>query len=287
MLFKAKPDIHVEAKTESHDVVNPGPPAKPDTHVEAKTESHDVVNPGPPVTLDYMPIPFQKYKTVHSELQSKFNRYLAIGAALFAVSLYLAIKEDLFAKEALRPPASYRNRKKAYLTDAKSKKSEPEPSPPVVAAEQLEQEPEVVKEVEASPPATPEPSEQIPPEKPAKSGAMPIVVKKLQHEDEHDKEERISTEAKKRIVAATDHDDKPAAEKKAERWSSERYSHLPEEIPYLLIGAGTAAYYAALSIRARDADAKVLMIGEENQLPYNRPPLSKELWWYGDDKKDA
>lgn len=63
--------------------------AKPDTHVEAKTESHDVVNPGPPVTLDYMPIPFQKYKTVHSELQSKFNRYLAIGAALFAVSLYL------------------------------------------------------------------------------------------------------------------------------------------------------------------------------------------------------
>uniref|UniRef100_F1KVX8 Apoptosis-inducing factor 1 n=1 Tax=Ascaris suum TaxID=6253 RepID=F1KVX8_ASCSU len=260
------------------------PSAKPDTHVEAKTESHDVVNPGPPVTLDYMPIPFQKYKTVHSELQSKFNRYLAIGAALFAVSLYLAIKEDLFAKEALRPPASYRNRKKAYLTDAKSKKSEPEPSPPVVAAEQLEQEPEVVKEVEASPPATPEPSEQIPPEKPAKSGAMPIVVKKLQHEDEHDKEERISTEAKKRIVAATDHEDKPAAEKKAERWSSERYSHLPEEIPYLLIGAGTAAYYAALSIRARDADAKVLMIGEENQLPYNRPPLSKELWWYGDDK---
>lgn len=80
----------------------------------------------------------------------------------------------------------------------------------MVAAEQLEQEPEVVKEVEASPPATPEPSEQIPPEKPAKSGAMPIVVKKLQHEDEHDKEERISTEAKKRIVAATDHEDKVA-----------------------------------------------------------------------------
>ncbi|VDK63068.1 unnamed protein product [Anisakis simplex] len=27
-----------------------------------------------------------------------------------------------------------------------------------------------------------------------------------------------------------------------------------------------------------------MMIGDETQLPYNRPPLSKELWWYGDDK---
>lgn len=59
---------------------------------------------------------------------------------------------------------------------------------------------------------------------------------------------------------------------------------LPEEIPYLLIGSGTASYYAALAIRARDADAKVLMIGDEKHLPYNRPPLSKELWWYGEDR---
>ncbi|VDM52988.1 unnamed protein product [Angiostrongylus costaricensis] len=47
---------------------------------------------------------------------------------------------------------------------------------------------------------------------------------------------------------------------------------------------GTAAYYASLAIRARHADAKVLMIGEEKHLPYNRPPLSKELWWYGDEE---
>ncbi|VDO35056.1 unnamed protein product [Haemonchus placei] len=51
----------------------------------------------------------------------------------------------------------------------------------------------------------------------------------------------------------------------------------------MLVGAGAAAYYASLAIRARHADAKVLMIGEENHLPYNRPPLSKELWWYGDE----
>ncbi|CAI5445873.1 unnamed protein product [Caenorhabditis angaria] len=52
---------------------------------------------------------------------------------------------------------------------------------------------------------------------------------------------------------------------------------------YVIIGSGTAAYYASLAIRAKQAEAKVLMIGEENELPYNRPPLSKELWWYGDE----
>lgn len=61
-------------------------------------------------------------------------------------------------------------------------------------------------------------------------------------------------------------------------------NQLPEEIPYLLIGSGTASYYAALAIRARDADARVLIVGDEKHLPYNRAPLSKELWWYGDDR---
>ncbi|TKR66671.1 hypothetical protein L596_022930 [Steinernema carpocapsae] len=53
-------------------------------------------------------------------------------------------------------------------------------------------------------------------------------------------------------------------------------------VPYLLIGGGTASYYASLAIRARDSDAKVLVVGEEEDMPYNRPPLSKELWLRGD-----
>ncbi|KAK0419161.1 hypothetical protein QR680_013986 [Steinernema hermaphroditum] len=60
--------------------------------------------------------------------------------------------------------------------------------------------------------------------------------------------------------------------------------HGLETVPYLLIGGGTASYYAALGIRARDAEAKVVIVGDESELPYNRPPLTKELWWYGDDK---
>uniref|UniRef100_A0A0M3I854 Deltameth_res domain-containing protein n=1 Tax=Ascaris lumbricoides TaxID=6252 RepID=A0A0M3I854_ASCLU len=50
---------------------------------------HEVMNPGPPVTLDYMPIPYKPYKTVYNELQTKFNKYLAISATLLIVSLTL------------------------------------------------------------------------------------------------------------------------------------------------------------------------------------------------------
>lgn len=54
--------------------------------VQARRQAHDhheIVNPGPPITLDYMPIPCQPYGVVYNELQSKFNRYLAISAAFF------------------------------------------------------------------------------------------------------------------------------------------------------------------------------------------------------------
>lgn len=47
------------------------------------------------------------------------------------------------------------------------------------------------------------------------------------------------------------------------------------EIPYLLIGGGTASYYAALTIRARDPDAKVLIVSDEKHTPYKRTMLSK------------
>ncbi|XP_017760262.1 PREDICTED: apoptosis-inducing factor 1, mitochondrial isoform X2 [Eufriesea mexicana] len=61
----------------------------------------------------------------------------------------------------------------------------------------------------------------------------------------------------------------------------------PSEIPYLLIGGGTAAFFAFRSIKSRDPRAKVLVITEEEDLPYMRPPLSKELWYNRDEKVDV
>ena len=63
---------------------------------------------------------------------------------------------------------------------------------------------------------------------------------------------------------------------------------LPESVPYLLVGAGTASFAACRAIKSRDPTAKILIIGEEERPPYMRPPLSKELWFVNDDqaKKD-
>uniref|UniRef100_A0A667YCS1 Apoptosis-inducing factor 1, mitochondrial n=1 Tax=Myripristis murdjan TaxID=586833 RepID=A0A667YCS1_9TELE len=57
---------------------------------------------------------------------------------------------------------------------------------------------------------------------------------------------------------------------------------IPSHAPYLLIGGGTASFAAARSIRARDPGARVLIVTEESDLPYMRPPLSKELWFSDD-----
>ena len=52
-----------------------------------------------------------------------------------------------------------------------------------------------------------------------------------------------------------------------------------------LFPAGTSAFAAYRAIRAKDAKAQVLLIGEEKYTPYMRPPLSKEMWY--SDKEQA
>ncbi|KAG9509729.1 Apoptosis-inducing factor 1, mitochondrial, partial [Fragariocoptes setiger] len=54
---------------------------------------------------------------------------------------------------------------------------------------------------------------------------------------------------------------------------------LPESVPYLLVGGGTASHSAMRAIRGHDPKAKVLIVSEENYTPYMRPALSKELWF--------
>ncbi|MFH4978201.1 hypothetical protein AB6A40_004910 [Gnathostoma spinigerum] len=228
----------------------------------APSEASHSDNPGPPVTYDYIPIPHQKYHSVYARLQKKFNMYLAFSLLLFTGSMYLAYKEDLFAIEAIRAPESYRFRNR------KMKSSESKAAPPSSEDSQTS-----VEKV-ASPAS---PGEQTVPEQSkeatkssehiyAKQVPMAVVVDKLKETIEPDDKVRPLESS-----SAVDHNITVS-------------DVVPEHIPYLIIGSGTAAYYASLAIRARDADAKVLMVGEESELPYSRPPLSKELWWYGDEK---
>jgi NADPH-dependent 2,4-dienoyl-CoA reductase/sulfur reductase-like enzyme len=47
---------------------------------------------------------------------------------------------------------------------------------------------------------------------------------------------------------------------------------------YLIIGGGMTAEYAVRGIRQVDTSGSIGMIGNEQQTPYKRPPLSKALW---------
>lgn len=46
--------------------------------------------------------------------------------------------------------------------------------------------------------------------------------------------------------------------------------------PFVIVGAGHAARRTAEALRERDADARIVMIGAERELPYDRPALSKD-----------
>jgi len=48
---------------------------------------------------------------------------------------------------------------------------------------------------------------------------------------------------------------------------------------YLIVGGGRAGAWAVDGIRQIDADGSILVIGNESELPYNRPPLTKDLWF--------
>jgi 3-phenylpropionate/trans-cinnamate dioxygenase ferredoxin reductase subunit len=51
---------------------------------------------------------------------------------------------------------------------------------------------------------------------------------------------------------------------------------MPEAIDYLIVGGGVAGGHAVFEIRKHDKSGTILVVNEEDQLPYDRPPLSKE-----------
>ncbi len=48
---------------------------------------------------------------------------------------------------------------------------------------------------------------------------------------------------------------------------------------YMIVGGGLAGASAVEGIRELDAAGSILLSGEESHLPYDRPPLSKKLWF--------
>ncbi len=52
-----------------------------------------------------------------------------------------------------------------------------------------------------------------------------------------------------------------------------------EKYTYVIVGGGLAGASAVQGVRELDKNGSILLVGNENHLPYDRPPLSKKLWF--------
>ncbi|XP_028451963.1 apoptosis-inducing factor 1, mitochondrial isoform X1 [Perca flavescens] len=159
-----------------------------------------------------------------------------------------------------------------------------EPSPPAPDAE-------VVAPIETTePPPADEPVVEASPEESAEPPAAPVVEEEPSPPSEPSPAELTEPPPAPVVESEPAAAESPAAEPTepqpevvAESGGPAPASlKVPSHTPYLLIGGGTASFAAARSIRARDPGAKVLIVTDEPDPPYMRPPLSKELWFSND-----
>ncbi len=55
---------------------------------------------------------------------------------------------------------------------------------------------------------------------------------------------------------------------------------MPEQrYKYIIVGSGLAGSSAIEGIRGLDKNGSILLVGTEKHLPYDRPPLTKKLWF--------
>ncbi len=59
------------------------------------------------------------------------------------------------------------------------------------------------------------------------------------------------------------------------------------EVDFLLVGGGMASAYCASELRRQGADGSILLVGREQDPPYERPPLSKEYLRGDAERADA
>ncbi|XP_068187968.1 apoptosis-inducing factor 1, mitochondrial isoform X10 [Antennarius striatus] len=171
------------------------------------------------------------------------------------------------AEPQLEPPAEPEPETPSAPSDAEATPPSDTTETPSAAAEAVvESAPEEVAEAPAAPAVEEGDLTKLPPSDLIEPSPAPIVDSEPKAAAENLAAESPELE----VVAKSGADTVPAPHK------------VPSHTPYLLIGGGTASFAAARSIRARDPGAKVLIVTEETDLPYMRPPLSKELWFSDD-----
>lgn len=88
---------------------------------------------------------------------------------------------------------------------------------------------------------------------------------------------RTRAHLQRRSVALAEDDDSAEEKDKA----AQGHAVAPQSVKYLIVGGGTAAVHAVAAIRELDATGTILVLDSAAAPPVERPPLSKELLWFG------
>ncbi|XP_057367402.1 apoptosis-inducing factor 1, mitochondrial-like isoform X2 [Daphnia carinata] len=246
-----------------------------------------------PPTLNEMPTPKGSWATEYSRQQSKYNMHLAAGVGFTAFTLFVGYQSGSFY---LNYEPDVKNMKINVLSHeqvreraAAAASAVPEDSGPEVVVAAVEES----APVEVVAPAVEEsaPVEVVAPAV-EESAPVEVVAPSVVEDASPEAAEEVAPPVVEEVTLVAVPDVETVAEPSGDQKGPSDQSEvapvtaivgdLPVHIPYLLIGAGTSSFAAFRAIKSRDPKAKVLVIGEENHLPYMRPPLSKELWFSDD-----
>ncbi|XP_046450087.1 apoptosis-inducing factor 1, mitochondrial-like isoform X2 [Daphnia pulex] len=250
-----------------------------------------------PATLNEMPTPKGSWASEHSRVQAKYNMHLAAGLGFTAFtvfvgyqtgSFYLNLGPELNTKVNVLSHEQVRKQAAEAAAAAATIVEEPISEPEVVASVEIVEEVVPVAVVEeAAPVAVVEEAapvaivEEVVPVAVVEEAVPVAEVASVIVEEVAPASVPESVEA---VPAPSGNESGPSdqSEVPAAAAAVAVAGDFPVHVPYLLIGAGTSSFAAFRAIKSRDPKAKVLVIGEENHLPYMRPPLSKELWFSED-----
>ena len=116
------------------------------------------------------------------------------------------------------------------------------------------------------------------------------LIKKLPKVEEVQKELLLTQEEIPAIpsnVGVDEPEEVPITDTESEKVADSKPGELLDDdepllkVKYVLIGSGVASFSAIKGIRKNDKDGRILMVSEETELPYQKPPMSKELWISG------
>jgi 3-phenylpropionate/trans-cinnamate dioxygenase ferredoxin reductase subunit len=63
------------------------------------------------------------------------------------------------------------------------------------------------------------------------------------------------------------------------------HENIMNQPTFVIVGAGQAGARAAMELRRQRFDGRIVLIGDEPHVPYERPPLSKQVLWNPDEQQ--